>query len=45
MAIKILYTQRLPAGRQGMIISAIPCLRAEMPHYGMQACDLKQKKY
>ena len=54
MAIKILYTQRLPAGRQGMIISAIPCLRAclrealwrskaEMPHYGMQACDLKRK--
>ena len=38
----------------GMIISAIPCLRAclrealwrskaEMPHYGMQACDLKRK--
>ncbi len=23
----------------GMIILAIPCLRAEMPDYGMQACD------
>jgi len=35
---KILYTQ------QYMIILAIPCLRAEMPYYGMQACDLKTKK-
>jgi hypothetical protein len=27
-----------------MILSAIPCLRAEMPDYGMQACDQAAKK-
>jgi hypothetical protein len=26
-----------------MIVLAIPCQRAEMQHYGMQACDLNKK--
>jgi hypothetical protein len=56
MAIKILCTQwndnpAIPCGHlryaapNGMIIPAIPCLRAGMPDYGMQACDLKKNKY
>jgi hypothetical protein len=26
-------------------LQEIPCLRAEMPDYGMQACDLKKNNY